>query len=225
MSIAKFTRTRCAELADFLHDCCVGPLAFEGDLPNAHSAHNHVHLWALEYWADRHTWIDLDYRVDFAEHILDRWRGRLKGLAPYHHAGYRMYLYEDMAPTVSVVAETPFGFPYPDTPVFVNGTREIMALYVGRSWRMNFAPLADGVTRDQVLGTIERQAGSIAKPTAQALGLQVGALRTLIEHMGLEDRVNAIRKRYRRRPARFRADEAFAHSYRIYERRLPAAYR
>ena len=90
MSIERFTRARCPELADFLDGCCARPLAFEGPYPIAHSSHNHVHLWALEYWADHHAWIDLDYRVEFARLILERWRGRLKGLSPYREGGYRM---------------------------------------------------------------------------------------------------------------------------------------
>ena len=225
MSIEGFTRVRCPELGEFLAACCAQPLAFEGPYPLMHSSHNHVHLWALEYWADHHAWIDLDYRVAFARLILDSWRGRLKGLRPYREAGYRMYLYEDMAPTLSVVADTTYGFPYGGSPTFVKGPREIMALYAGRSWRGNFIGEPWALKPDRLLAEIERHAGSISKPTANAAGLSVGALRILIEQMGLEGRVNAIRKRFKRRPAAFRGDAPIEHNFHVYEQRLPAGYR
>lgn len=225
MSIERFTRARCPELADFLDGCCARPLAFEGPYPIAHSSHNHVHLWALEYWADHHAWIDLDYRVEFARLILERWRGRLKGLPPYREGGYRMYLYEDMAPTVSVVAETSYGFPYSGTAEFVAGPRDVMAVYVGRSWRRNFSGEPWEPKAARILETVEREAGSISKRTADKLGVSVGFLRILIEQMGLDDKVNAIRKQFKRRPAAFRTTEHFEHAYKIYERRLPAGYR
>jgi hypothetical protein len=225
MSIENFTRTRCPELADFLAGCCIQPLAFEGAYPLMHSSHNHTHLWALEYWADHHAWIDLDYRVAFVRFIFERWRGRLKGLEPYRQSGYRLYLYEDMAPTISVVADTPYGFPYGGTPHFVKDVREIMALYVGRSWRQNFSGEPWELKADHILAAVEQHSGSISKPTATALGVPVGKLRILIEQMGLENRVNAIRKKFKRRPAAFRADAPFDHRFKIYEQRLPAGYR
>lgn len=132
MSLEDFTRARCPELADFLTDCCERELSFVGEHPIEHSSHNHIHLWAVEYWADHHTWIDTDYRVEFAQTVLDRWKSRLKGYRPYRDRGYRLYLYQDLAPTVSVVAETKYGFPYPDQPVFVQSVREIMALLCRR---------------------------------------------------------------------------------------------
>lgn len=227
--VAEFTKSRCPELAQFLDECCLTPLAFEGDCPNAHSAHNHIHLWSLEWWADHHKWIDLDYRVAFVEHIFAAWRARLKGLPPYREAGYRFYLYEDLAPTVSVVAETPEGFPYPGEPQYVSCRRDIMALYADRSWTANFRDGPQGspweVSRQRILDTIAGNAGSIGKPSATALGLKTGRLRTLIEQMMLDREVNAIRKRFKRRPANFREDEDPPHRYRIYEKRLPARYR
>jgi hypothetical protein len=225
MSLEAFTRERCPELAAFLKDCCASPLSFAGAHPIEHSADNHIHLWSLEYWADHHKWIDLDYRTAFADLILDRWRGRLKGLAPYHADGYRMYLYQDMAPTVSVVAETRFGFPYGGTASFVHGAREIMRLYVERSWRDNFTIEPWEVDDQALLAAVDKHAGSIGKPTANALKISVAALRRLIEQMNLADRVNAIRKRYKRRPAAFEDDETFEHTFAVYEQRLPPGYR
>ncbi len=223
--VVAFTTSRCPELAQFLNQCCTTPLAFEGDCPNAHSAHNHIHLWSLEWWADHHKWIDLDYRVAFVEHIFSAWRGRLKGLPPYRKAGYRFYLYEDLAPTISVVAETPEGFPYPGEPNLVSAPRDIMALYSDRSWSANFQSAPWKVSRERILETIAGNAGSIGKPSASFLGLKTGQLRTLIEQMMLDRDVNAIRKRFKRRPAKFREDEDPPYLYHIYEKKLPARYR
>lgn len=225
LKLHSFTAKRCPELAAFLESCCSQPLSFEGDCPNYHSYLNHIHLWALEYWADRHAWIDLTYRTAFVELIFQRWRGRLKGLEPYRNSGYRFYLYEWMAPTVSVVAETPSGFPYPGKPIFVKSPRDVMRLFIDRSWAQNFDSEPWQIPRDKVLRVIETNSGSISKPSADALGLRVGALRTLIEQMGLDRQVNAIRKQFKRRPARFRVEPDPEFEFACYELRLPANYR
>lgn len=225
MEIVEFTRARSPELADCLEACCLFPLSFEGEDPNHHSSANHIHLWQLEQFADHFSWIDLDYRTWFVQHIFTRWRGRLKGLPPYQNAGYRIYLYEDLAPTVSVVAETSVGFPYPVEATFVDSPRDIMALYVGRSWRANFSAEPWPLSPKKVLETIEANQGSVSKPSADGLGLKVGQLRILIEQMGLENRVNAIRKRFKRRPANFREEKTIPNRHHFYELRLPAGYR
>ncbi len=225
LSLPVFTAERCPELAEFLESCCAQQLSFEGDCPNYHSSMNHTHLWALEYWADHHAWIDLDYRAAFVDHIFERWRDRLKGLDPYRDAGYRFYLYEWMAPTISVVAETPTGFPYPGQPKFVRTPRDVMAPFVERSWAKNFDSEPWQIPQDRILEVIEANGGSISKPSAAALGLKVGALRTLIEQMGLDDQVNTIRKRFKRAPARFRIEPEPEFSYLCYELRLPVGYR
>lgn len=225
MSIAASTRARCPELADFLEACAVAPLSFDGPHAIRHSSANHIHLWALEYWADHHAWIDLDYRVAFAGHIFERWRGRLTGLPPYREQGYRLYLYEDMAPTVSVVAETGEGCPYGGDVRFVGSAREVMAAYVGRSWRSIFSHSRWPVSPDAVLLAVERGAGSIGQPAASALGLDRGKLRSIIEAMGLEAEVNRIRKRYKRRPAVFKEPRGPLERTAIYELRLPPRYR
>lgn len=226
MSIQSFTKSRCPELADFLEHCCTVQLNFDGDCPNQHSAFNHIHLWSLEWWADHHAWIDLDYRVEFCKHIFERWRQRLKGLPPYREKGYRFYLYEDLAPTVSVVAETPSGFAYDESgATFVKHTRDIMSLYVNKSWQNNFSNAPWDVSQNKLLNTVDNHKGSISKPTAEALGIGVGKLRILIEQMGLEDEVNSLRKRYGRRPAKFRDPYELPFRYKIYELRLSAGYR
>ena len=225
MTLLAETRARCPELADFLEAVCETPLRFEGAHPNMHSADNHVHLWSLEWWADRHAWIDLDYRVAFVALILARWKGRLKGLRPYREAGYRFYLYEDLAPTVSVVAETPYGCAYGGSLVFVRSMREVMSRYVGRRWSENFAFGRWEISQERVLEVIEANAGSISRPSATALGLPVGKLRILIQQMGLERRINAIRKRYKRRPAQFGPEPELRFESRVYERLLPAGYK
>lgn len=224
-SLPAFTAQRCPELAEFLEVCCTRPLAFEGEDPNYHSYLNHTHLWALEYWADHHVWIDLDYRTEFVEIILARWRGRLKGLAPYRQAGYRFYLYEWLSPTISVVAETPTGFPFPGEPQFVKRLNDVMALYVERSWAENFSSDPWRLSRQRILRAIEANKGSISKPSAEALGVKAGGLRILIEQMGLEREVNAIRKTFKRRPATFRGEPEEEMKYACYEERLPAGYR
>lgn len=223
-SIIAETRRRCPELAEFLEDVCAQPLRFEGSYANAHSAENHTHLWALEWWAERHDWIDLDYRVEFVEEIFARWRGRLKGLPPYRAAGYRVYLYQDMAPTVSVVANLPEGCPYGGRLTFVPQPRDVMAAYVGRRWSLNFKgdwPIEPG----RILDVIEHNQGSISKPSADMLGLPVSKLRILIEQMGLERRVNEIRKRYKRRPAKFHEEAYDNFELRIFEEIWPMGYR
>lgn len=225
MKLYDFTQQRCPELALFLKQCCASPLSFDGDHPNYHSYLNHIHLWALEWWADHHAWIDLDYRVEFVEEIFNHWRGRLKGLQPYQEGGYRFYLYEDMAPTISVVAETEHGFAYDlENAKFVDSIAQIMTLYLDRSWQENFDFDPWEATPEKILQTVETHKGSISKPTANALGMKVGQLRRLIEQMMLADDVNAIRKRFKRRPARFRPEEEHPFQFHVHERRLPARY-
>lgn len=224
MSLASETRKRCPELADFLEFCCTAHLSFDGPEPIQHSAANHMHLWALEFWADQHAWIDLDYRCDFVGEIFRHWRGRLTGLPPYQADGYRVYLYEDLAPTVSVVAATPVGCPYGNHHTFVSSPRDVMARYVDKSWQDNFACEPWAVDRDRLLKVIEKNKGSISKPSANAVGLSVGALRILIEQMGLEDEVNALRKHFKRRPAKFREDTYRDVPITIYESHWPAGY-
>lgn len=196
------------------------PLRFDGEHPIMHSADNHIHLWALEYWADHHKWIDLAYRVAFAEAIFDRWKARLTGYAPYLERGYRLYLYEDLAPTVSMVAETDTGCPY-GLARLVDAPADVMAGYVGRSWSEMFAG-HDVVNPEQILRAVERQSGSISKPTAQTLGMQVGHLRRWIEWFEIGGEVNALRKRFKRRPAQFRAEHAAP--VKAWEQVLPARY-
>jgi hypothetical protein len=226
MTLFATTRARCPELADFLEGCCMKRLGFEGDEPNYHSARNHIHLWALEYWAERHPWIDLAYRLEFVEEIFWQWRTQLRGLPPYRSAGYRLYLYEDLAPTVSVVAETPTGFPFEGSPVeFVARPAEVMRLYLCQSWSGNFKFAPWPMPEERILSAIEAHAGSIGAPTANALGVGVGELRQIIEAMGLDQKVNALRKRFCRRPAQFRPEMDISTTRKLYERRLPAGFR
>lgn len=224
MSLAAETRKRCPELADFLEFCCRAELSFDEPEPIQHSAFNHIHLWALEWWADHHAWIDLDYRADFVAEIFRHWRGRLKGLPPYQNDGYRVYLYQDMAPTVSVVAAMQAGCPYGHHHTFVASPRDVLARYVDKSWQDNFTCDPWEVDRGHVLKVIEKHNGSISKPSAGALGLNVGALRILIEQMGLEREVNRLRKHFKRRPAIFREEDYRDTPMHIYEAHWPAGY-
>ena len=222
MDLLNFTQARCPELSAFLENCGEAPLRFEGDHPLMHSADNHIHLWALEYWADHHAWIDTAYRVRFAAAILDRWRARLKGLRPYQERGYRLYLYADLAPTVSVVAETDVGCPYGLAEDFAPDMATVMRQYEGQSWAAHFSDADDGLKPEVVLKAVERHHGSIGKPAAQALGIQVGHLRRFIEWFELGEEVNSLRKRYKRRPAQFRQYEPSPMA--VWEERLPAGY-
>ena len=224
-SVLAQTKDRCPELAEFLEDVCDQPFNFDGPHPIDHSFHNHTHLWALEWWAEHHAWIDQGYRTAFVEEIFARWTARLKGFAPYRGAGYRLYVYQDLAPTVSVVADTPEGCPYDVGLQFVPTVRDVMKTYVGRKWSHNFESDVRQLGPQHVLQVIEANAGSISKPAAQALGLQVGHLRILIERMGLDREVNQIRKRFRRRPAKFRDEREIPFNAAIHERILPAGYR
>lgn len=213
-------KERCPELASFFDSCCERDLRFDGPYPITHSAHNHVHLWALEYWAERQPWIDLSFRTDFARAILARWEARLSSFATQHPDGFRLYLYQDLAPTVSVVAETAMGCPYGGRLIPVRDEREIMALYTNKPWSRNFATAGNDLTPSRVLRGIEQNAGSISAPTAQSLGVKIGALRLLIEQLDLTVEVNAIRKRFKRRPAQFRNDLERQFATHIYEKRV-----
>ena len=226
MDVLRCTRDRSPELADYLERVCRAALSFEGDHPLQHSSDNHVHLWLLEYLADKHDWIDTDYRTAFVEHVFAFWKGRLKGLAPYRERGYRMYVYEDLAPTVSVVAETDHGCPYGASSLaFVGSAHEVMALYEGRCWREHFSGADWEISPDRVLRVVEMNKGSIGKPTASRLGLKVGALRVLIANMGLEDDVNEVRRKNRRRPADFSSREEREQAVHIHEVLLRSGYR
>ena len=130
-----------------------------------------------------------------------------------------------MAPTVSVVAETEYGFAYDlNDAIFTRSTREVMERYVDRSWAANFDFGDWPFSQDKVLTAVEKHNGSISRPTASSLGVPVGKLRILIEQMGLDREVNAIRKRYKRRPAKFREEEWPDISVLFYEVKLPAGY-
>lgn len=227
MTILGFTRAKCPELAGFLEACCASRLSFEGDEPNFHSACNHIHLWALEYWAERHDWIDLPYRLEFVREIFNCWRTQMRGLPPYQAKGYRLYLYEDLAPTVSVVAETPVGFPYSGCgPVtFVERPQDVLRSYPGKKWGEFFRSTPWTTSQERILEAVEKQAGSIGAPSANALGLSRGQLRRMIEERGLEREINALRKKFHRPPARFRPERDHATPILLYEQRLPARFR
>lgn len=214
---------RAPYLADDLARVADQPLRFDGDCPNSHSAFNHRALYGLEAAARQHGWIDTGFRTRFVEAVLNRWQARLKGMAPYQAHGYRLYVYEGMVITVSAVAETDKRFPYPGAPKFVDHPRDVARRYEAGSGFDLVSTLP--VTSDALIKAVEKHHGSISKPTANSLGLQVGELRKCIECYDLQDQVNRIRKQHKRRPAQFRSAEQMPdHSYLIYERRLPAGY-
>lgn len=226
MDILAYTKARSKELAEYLDECARSPLAFDGDDPLMHSSDNHIHLWNLEYFAERNEWVNLEYKHEFITYVLNAWRNRIKGLSPYQTKGYRMYVYSDMAPTLSVVAETEMGFPYRyslDNAVYVNDLMSVLKLYEGRKWSQNFSG-EWSLTHEAVLEAVASNQGSISKPTANMLGLKVGELRHLIINMGLSQKVNAMRKKYKRRPADFSNDIDENYQTLFYEILLPPKF-
>ena len=131
MNILQYTKEKSVDLADYLEKLVKSTLRFKGNNPLIHSSYNHIHLWKLEYLAERYNWIDSEYKIDFINYILRQWKIRLKGLAPYHEKGYRIYVYEDLSPSISVVAETDTGFPYDSSnAVFTNNISNIVNIPV-----------------------------------------------------------------------------------------------
>lgn len=227
MDILREAQSFSPSLALWLQAIGEQPFAFTGECPLQHSSHNHEHLFLLEYEADAHPQITLAFRCRVVCFIFERWKQRLKGYLPYQEAGYRLYLYEDSAPTISVVAETPHGFPYAGRPSFVHSPAEVMERYVGISWRERFSTAASRDIRpDQILAAIEQRHGSIGRSTANALHMTTAELRKWIERYDLQGPANQLRKKYGRRPAQFIASDAFPEfaPYRIYELKLPARY-
>jgi hypothetical protein len=210
------------ELATYIVNVAEAPLRFDGLEPNRHSSYNHVHLWKIESLADTHPSITTSFRIATVGYIFGRWQARLRTYHPYQQNGYRLYLYEDTAPTISVVAETKHGFPYAGQPFFVESLKDVLELYSQRSWRSNWQSVE--ITPERIITTIEKANGSISTTVAHQLELNGAALRRWIEWFEIAEQVNTIRKRYGRRPAQFVQAETLPHHYRIWEKRLPARY-
>jgi hypothetical protein len=209
------------EVVRFVEETGEIDLHFRGPEPLDHSRDNHVHLWAIEYAADSHREIDLAFRCAAIRHILARWTARLRGFAPYATQGYRLYVYGDMAPTLSVVAETPRGCPYGDVKR-VADIETVVRPYVGQSWAARFETVG-GLGPDRLLTAIDKEKGSLGA-TARRLGWPLAALRRDIEAWQIGPDVNRLRKRHRRRPARF-ADPAYRLPDTLFwEQRLPPRY-
>lgn len=214
-------RRRMPEVVRFIEETSEIDLHFRGPEPLDHSRDNHVHLWAIEYAADRHREIDLAFRCAAIRHILDRWIARLKGYAPYAAQGYRLYVYGGMAPTLSVVAETPRGCPYGQVKL-ADDIEAVVRPYVGQSWAARFRPTG-GLGPDRLLAAIDREEGSLGA-TARRLGWSLAALRHDIERWQIAPDVNRVRKRRKRRPARFAdADDRLPDTL-FWEQRLPPRY-
>jgi hypothetical protein len=211
------------ELADYLEEIAEQPLDFRDTHPNGHSARNHQHLWMLEYAADRDPKIDLTFRCLAVRHILNRWRDRLPTYEPYQRDGFRLYLYEDMAPTVSIVAETKEGFPYQGCAdfTFVEDIEDVLRLYIDAPWSARFK--GSGPKPDQVLKAIERAEGSLSG-AARALAIPLPEFRRIIEIFSIVREANTIRKRHTRRPATFADVEYMLPRTRIWEYRLPGIF-
>lgn len=226
MDIVKYTRNRSNQLADYLEECAFSPLEFEGDDPLLHSSNNHVHLWFLEHFSQHHSWVNLEYKLAFVEYILKVWKNRIKGQPPYHSQGYRLYVYQEMSPTVSVVANTAEGFPYKDSleqVLFVDKISDVLKVYEDHNWSKNFTAEWE-ISHEKILKVISLNRGSIAKPSASQLGIKVGELRHLIINMGLSSEVNTIRKKYKRRPADFSHGIENDNQIILYEQVLPPKF-
>jgi hypothetical protein len=223
MTFLNQARRLSAELADFIADVAEQPLSFRGEDPLDHSRSNHRHLSMIEYLADHVPGIDLDFRCAAVDYIFERWKERLKAFHPYKQNGYRLYLYADMSPTVSVVAETPIGFPYNVKPRWIKTPREVLSRFASRSWGGQFSGGSAQLPK-RILAAVEAMKGSISKPTAQRLGISVAELRRMIEANGLTREVNALRKVYRRSPARFETHQNLPRELRVYELCLPGKF-
>jgi len=214
-------RRRLPDVARFIEEMSEIDLHFRGSEPLDHSRDNHVHLWAIEYAADKHHEIDLAFRCAAIRHILARWTARLKGYAPYTTQGYRLYVYGDMAPTLSVVAETPRGCPYGAVKL-ARDIETVVRPYVGQSWSARFRPTA-GLGPDRLLAAIDKEMGSLSS-TARTLGWSLAALRRDIERWEIAPDVNRLRKRHGRRPARFADPIYLVPDTLFWEQRLPPRY-
>jgi len=214
------------DLSVWLSGIAEAPFDFTGTLPVHQSAYNHRHLWMLEWWADYDRRIDVAFRHRAVAWIFRQWTRRLVSYRPYQTMGYRLYLYEDVAPTVSVVAETPAGFPYGGQPSFVASMDDVLRLYAGRSWRvaLGIDERSPQLTPQRLLTIIEDQHGSIGRPVADSLSVTQAQTRRLIELWDLGHDVNRIRKRFHRPPAQFCTEEQILHRYKVYEERLPPNY-
>jgi hypothetical protein len=211
-------------LSEYVECVAEQSLSFQGDDPFCHSRANHVHLWKIEWLADDYPQIDLSIRRQAIEYIFERWRVRLKSFRPHREHGYRMFVYEDAAPTVSVVAETQYGFPYGGEPQFATDMTEVLLPYTKRSWKARFSADAFFKPKDEIdiLDAIERARGSLGTRAAQLLGTNVAELRKRIAWLEIGTQVNGIRKRFHRRPAKFVQYEELSHRYKVFEIRLPS---
>ncbi len=196
-----------------------GPLSFRGTAPFLHSAANHRHLWLLRAATDRDRGFDLAFRCRIVAYILGRWRARLASHAASSPNGFRLYLYEDLAPTVSVVAETPRGCPYGGDLTFVATIGEVLAATDDRSWAALFD--GRGPKPEAIVKAVSDASGSL-RAGAQALGVPLASFRRLIETFDLARDVNRVRKRNGRRPARFADPDALPPKLRIWEYAVPA---
>lgn len=211
-------RRRHRDLADYIDGIAEQPLSFRGPHAIAHSADNHRHLWAIEWWADKDDNLDLAFRGHAVSHILHRWRNRLTGHSPTHGYGFRLYLYEDMAPTVSVVAETGEGCPYGGDLIFVDRIGDVLKPYATRPWSSLFSGSAMP-SPEAILKAARRERGAL-RSTSKTVGVSLADLRRTIENYGLAADINAIRKHHKRLPAQLRDIDTMLPRLRVWEYRI-----
>lgn len=126
-----------------------------------------------------------------------------------------------MAPTISVVAETPRGCPY-GVVTLAEDIETVVRPYVGQSWAARFKPTG-GLGPDRLLAAIDKEEGSLGA-TARRLGWSLAILRRDIETWRIAPDVNRVRKRHRRRPARFADADYRVPDTLFWEQRLPPRY-
>lgn len=231
MDFLAFTRSINSGLADTIEEAAELKFDFsdahdpEGYFANYRHHNNMVYFWFLEWAAEKHREIDLAYRCKATRFIIDRWKTRLRGYRPYHDTGFVLRIWETLAPKMEVLRNAPEHSRHEKVRK-VQTLEEMWAPYEGRPWSSVFdddpySPLIP----DNILKIIEKEAGSIGKPTARRLGVSVAELRRQIGNWDIGDQVNRIRKKHRRRSVRFVAYDCAPNAdFRIYQEIWPPGY-
>lgn len=210
------------ELANWLKGLAAHPLCFEGDTPLDQISKNYVRLWLTEFFAEEGDAVDLDFRVAATEWLIGCWSRRAR--PEVGSACLCFYVYDDLAPTLTVATESPKGFPF-RSQERVDSLEELLQPFCRRHWSELWG--SAGVTSRRIYQAVEAAHGDIGRLVAQRLGLETGRLRRAIEWFGLGDEVNRIRTLHQRPVLRFRSLQSQASLYsdrwRIYELKVTSS--